>query len=97
MMQMQKLSPLYCTYNGVMLGIYMFLSRFEFAHDRYHVFQKRMQQFLFEIRAHFLIPTAHKRFKDKFTSLYSEILYMLTEKEGKSILLTCTHIFGERT
>ncbi|MBI9090630.1 MAG: hypothetical protein JEZ12_15545 [Desulfobacterium sp.] len=83
---MKKRSPLYCRYNGAMLGIFMFLNRFEFARDLFCVFQKRMQQFLNEIDANFQLPTSHELFRDKFTDLYSAVLHVLTEKEnGRNI------------
>jgi hypothetical protein len=78
-----------------MLGIFMFLNLFEFARDRYSEFQERMQQFLDEIDAGFQIPISHKDFRDNFTSLYKNVLCVLTEKEdGRNVALFRPFVLG---
>ena len=75
-------SPLCARHDGVMLGFFLFLCRFEFARERFPIFRKRMQQFLDGIAADVIVPETHDEFTEGWMPLYEQLIYAMTEKDG---------------
>ncbi len=64
-----RFSRLYCTYNGFMLGHFLYASRFKLSRRLYPVLRTRMQEFLDEVGVAFSLTESH----DEFDSHYDEI------------------------
>jgi hypothetical protein len=56
-------SPLYCRYNGFMMGVYYLVSGLDLAQDRFPVLVRRMRQFLAETNIDIRIPRDTQRFR----------------------------------
>ena len=56
-------SPLYCRYNGFMMGVYYLVSGLDLAQDRFPVLVRRMRQFLNETNVDIRIPSDRHRFR----------------------------------
>lgn len=59
----QAYSPLYCRYNGFMMGVYYLVASLDLAQDRLPVFVRRMRQFLAEMNIDIKIPSDTQRYR----------------------------------
>ena len=74
-------SPLCARHDGAMLGFFLFMSRFDFARERYSVFRMRMQRFLDSIDADVVVPDTFDEFGEEYADLFAQLMYVLTEKD----------------
>jgi len=74
-------SPLCARHDGAMLGYLLFLLRFEFAHERFPVYRRRLHQILDGISAGVALPETQEEFARDFSTLYERVLHALIEKD----------------
>ncbi len=92
---MNPLSPLTSRHDGAVLGYFLFLSRFNFARERFPVLRRRMQQFLDGIAAGIAVPAEHADLQSGFSALFDEVLQALTTKdEGANLPLFRPFVLG---
>jgi hypothetical protein len=65
-----------------MLGFLLYMSRFNFAQERFPVFRMRIEQLLDGIDADVMLPDTHDEFVEGFAPLFEQVVDALTKKDG---------------
>lgn len=74
-----RFSPLYCRYNGTMMGFFLEGAFAKNARPRYPVLRERMHEFLEEVGGVPILPERHEDFVSGHVQLNKEILFVLQQ------------------
>jgi len=76
----KRFSKLYCTYNGFMLGHFLLITRLRFCIDRYQILRNRIQEFLDEIEAKFVLPDTYEEFNERYDEITMPIIQIVMSR-----------------
>src|SRR5689334_2487995 len=75
-------SPLCARHDGAMLGLLLFMCRFEFARERFPILRRRIQHLLDGIDAGVQVPGTHDEFGEGWSPLFEQVIDALTQSDG---------------
>ena len=100
---MQRLSELYCRYNGFMLGFVQTANRYKYSAARYPIHRRHMNEVLHELDTEVRLPQNHSQFIRRADSLAQSVSRSVAGRSYKfwgymflgSIVHDMAHVRGE--
>lgn len=102
-MAMQRISELYCRYNGFMFGFVQTANRYQYAASRYPLHRRRMNEILSELGVDIRLPQERSQFIQHADTLAQQISNSVAEQSEKfwsfmflgSIVHDLAHVRGD--